>query len=323
MVSRIRVGCAALLTALMAMACDTVPLTAPTGSSVTISAASSFVPTGGTTEVTAFVSEESGTAVQNGTSVRFTTNLGRMEPAETQTKNGYAVATFIAGDFSGVADVIATSGSTGGGTTTGTGEGATSATGSNAVKITVGAAAAETVVLNASPSSVPASGGTVTLIASVLDINGNRLRNVPVNFSTTAGTVIPTVATTDASGEARVQLTTSREATVTARAASKSVTLTITVNAALQIAVEPATGTTATAFNFTITPAQGSLVQSVVIDFGDGITTDLGPISSATRIGHKYEAAGTMVVRATQRNIDGSTSSAVTAVVVTALAPTP
>ena len=321
MVSRIRVGCAALLAAFVASACDTIPLTAPTGSAVTISAASSFVPAGGTTEVTAFVSEESGTAVQNGTSVRFSTNFGRMEPVEAQTKNGYAVATFIAGDSSGVADVIATSGSTGGGTTTGTGEGATT-TGSNVVRITVGGAAAETVVLNASPSSVPAAGGTVTLIASVLDINGNRLRNVPINFSTTAGALSPTVATTDASGEARVQLTTSREAIVTARAASKSVTLTITVNAALQITVEPATGTTATAFNFTITPAQGSLVQSVVVDFGDGISTDLGSISSATRIGHKYEAAGTMVVRVTQTNIDGSRSSAVTAVVVTAPAPT-
>jgi hypothetical protein len=212
MLSRMSFGCVVLL-ALVAGACDTVPLTAPTGSSVTISTASSVVPTGGTTEVTAFVLEGSGTAAQNGTSVRFTTNLGRMEPIEAQTKNGYATSTFVAGDVSGVADVTASSGGIGAGTSGGTGtDGNATATtsGSNSVKITVGAAASETVVLNASRSTVPQGGGTVTLIASVLDINGNRLRNAPINFSTTAGTLSATVATTDVNGEARVELTTNR-----------------------------------------------------------------------------------------------------------------
>ena len=85
MLSRISLGCVALL-ALVAAACDTVPLTAPSGSSVTIATANSVVPIGGTAEVTAFVSEQGGTAVQNGTTVRFTTNLGRMEPIEVQTQ---------------------------------------------------------------------------------------------------------------------------------------------------------------------------------------------------------------------------------------------
>src|SRR4030095_3264938 len=115
MVSRIRIGCAAIVS-LMAVACDTVPLTAPTGSTITISAASTFVPTGGTTEVTAFVYEEGGIPVQNGTSVRFTTSLGRMEPVEAQTRNGYAVSTFVAGDIAGLADVFASSGGIGAGT---------------------------------------------------------------------------------------------------------------------------------------------------------------------------------------------------------------
>ena len=240
MLSRIICGAAALI-ALVAIACDTVPLTAPTGSSVTITAASVVVPTGGTTEVTAFVLEGSGTAVQNGTTVRFTSNLGRMEPIEAQTKNGYATSTFVAGEVSGVADVTATSGPAGGGTSGGgTGNGAatpTTTTGSNSVKITVGAAASDTVVLNASRSTVPQGGGTVTLIASVLDINGNRLRNAPINFSTTAGTLSATVATTDVSGEARVDLTTNREATVTARAGAKSATLNITVDTPTTILV--------------------------------------------------------------------------------------
>src|SRR4029453_6280714 len=111
MVSRMKAGCIVAALALVAAGCDSVPLTAPTGSALTISAASTVVQAGGTTEVTAFVYESSGTPVHNGTTVRFTTNLGRMEPAEAQTRNGYAVATFIAGETSGVADVMATSGS--------------------------------------------------------------------------------------------------------------------------------------------------------------------------------------------------------------------
>src|SRR5678815_4529333 len=259
MLSRIIFGCAVVL-AWVAIACDTVPLTAPSGSAVTISVANNIVPLGGATEVTAFVSEQGGTAVQNGTTVRFTTNLGRMEPIDAQTKNGYAVTTFVAGDVSGVADVTASSGSIGAGTpSTGGGTGGTTPTaaGSNSVKITVGAAASETVVLNASPTQVPVGGGTVTLIASVLDINGNRLRNIPVNFSSDAGTLSAPVAHTAANGEARVELTTNREANVTARAAAKSATLKIIIQAPATVALS--------ANPSTVPPSGGTVTLTAVI----------------------------------------------------------
>jgi adhesin/invasin len=409
MVSRISLGCAALV-ALVAVACDTVPLTAPSGSTLTITAASTIVPTGGTTEIRAFVAEEGGIAVQNGTIVYFATNLGRLEPTEAQTRNGYAVATFVAGESAGVATVMASSGgtgssatpppTTGNGTTTTT----TTSTGSNSVQITVGAAASEAVVLNASATSVSLGGGTVTLIASVVDISGNRLRNVPVNFSTDAGTLAATVANTDANGEARVDLTTNREANVTARAGSKTATLRITVNApatvaitanpssvppgggtvslialvldatgnrlanvpvnfsttagtlsatqattdssgearvqlttsenttvtaragtasatfqitlsgAITLTVTPNSGTISTTFNFTVTPAQGAL--NVQVNFGDGVSLDLGPITTPSNITHRYTATGTFVIRATQTNTGGTTSAAVVTVTV-------
>ena len=187
MLSRISFVCAALV-AIAAVACDTMPLTAPSGSALTISAGSTLVPTGGTTEIRAYVLEASGTAVQNGTTVHFSTNLGRVDPIDALTTNGYAVTTFMAGDSSGVADVSATSGGTGATTpSTDNGSGGTttpSTTNSNVVRITVGGAAATVVVLNASPSNVPPIGGTVTMVAAVLDANGNRLRNLPVTFST-------------------------------------------------------------------------------------------------------------------------------------------
>ena len=72
----------------------------------------------GVTEISAYVIEQAGTAVQNGTSVRFTTSLGRVDPVEVETHNGMATTTFFAGDVSGVAEVRATSGNAGAGTTT-------------------------------------------------------------------------------------------------------------------------------------------------------------------------------------------------------------
>ena len=85
-------------------------LLAPTNSTVTIDAGSRVVETGGSTSVSAMVIEQSGTPVQNGTVVRFTTTLGRLDPVEAQTRNGVATTMFFAGNDSGVAEVRATSG---------------------------------------------------------------------------------------------------------------------------------------------------------------------------------------------------------------------
>jgi len=417
MLRRISFVCAALV-AMVAVACDTVPLSAPSGSALTISAASTFVQPGGTTEVTAFVVEQSGTAVQNGTTVHFSTTLGRVDPVDVQTRNGYATTTFVAGESSGFADVVARSGGTGGTTTTppagdngngGTGTTTPGSQNSSTVRITVGAAATDNVVLNASSTSVPLGGGTITLTAAVLDVNGNRLRNVPVNFSTDAGTLSATVATTDANGDAQVQLTTNRETTVTARVGAKSTTLRISVNApstisltavpptlpsgggsmtltavvldvsgnrlpnvpvnftttagtlsqavtttdangeaqttltttgattvtaragsasqtlnvtlgaGVAVSVSPTTGATGAVFTFTITPAPGA--QSILVNFGDPAsvnpTASFGAITSPSTTTHSYAASGQKTITVTQTNADGSTSTAVISVSVT------
>ena len=52
------------------------PLLAPQASTITLSTASTVVQANGTTEIRATVLEASGTPVQNGTTVTFTTNLG-------------------------------------------------------------------------------------------------------------------------------------------------------------------------------------------------------------------------------------------------------
>ena len=128
---------------LAVIACDKMPLTAPLNSTVTVATATPVLPIGGSTEVSAFVSEGGGTPVQNGTVVRFTTTLGRVDPVEAQTSNGLAITMFHAGDVSGVADIRATSGAIAGGTA------AAGATPANGVQISVGAAAVDAVVLRA------------------------------------------------------------------------------------------------------------------------------------------------------------------------------
>ena len=254
MLSRISFVCATLA-AIAAVACDTMPLTAPSGSALTISAGSTFVDPGGTTQITAYVVESSGTAVQNGTTVHFATNLGHVDPVDALTTNGYAVATFMAGDSSGVADITATSGGTGGTTPPSTGNGGTSTpstTNSNVVRITVGAAGAETVSLAANPGSVPSGGGTVDLVATVTAANGRRLAGLPVTFSSSEGTLSSSSAVTDANGQARVTLTTDRTATVTASAGAKqSTAVTVTRR-------EPAGVATATLTATPGTPVLGS-----------------------------------------------------------------
>src|SRR5262249_32878686 len=149
-----------------------------------------------------------GTPVQNGTLVTFTTTLGTIEPREARTNNGQVTAQFLTGNQSGTAKVGAVSG----------GAKATE------VEIKVGAAAADALTLSVAPGSnatVPSTGGTVQLVAVVLDASGNRLPGVPVTFTNSAGTLSLNSVITDSNGEARTVLTTSRESVVSATAGGK------------------------------------------------------------------------------------------------------
>lgn len=298
-----------LVTGLLA-ACDKVPLLAPTNSTITLSASTRAVPVNGSTGLSAFVTESSGTAVQNGTTVRFTTTLGSVQPAETQTVNGLAVATFLAGTSSGVADVRATSGGA-----TGTGAASTA----NLVQITVGAAAVTGVVVQANPSSVPASGGSVEIVATATGTNNLSLGGVGVTFSTTAGTLSAVTATTDSNGQARVTLATNRAATVTARVGSSSGTVDVTVSATASVTLTtaPASPTTGQPVTLTVTPATGT-APSVIVTWGDGASTNMGLVSAAQSVTHAYSNAGSYTITATATD-NGNTFSTSTSVTVAPL----
>jgi adhesin/invasin len=312
MLTRCCVGLCVALASLAASSCEQVPLLAPSASTITVSTSASTLPIGGSATVSAFVSESSGTPVQNGTLVRFTATLGQVDPVEVETRGGTATTTFIAGNLSGVAEIRATSG----GATGGTGS-----TPTNVVSIQIGAAAAGSVVLSASPARVPPSGGTVTLIAAALDTAGNRLVGVPITFSTDAGTLSATSAVTDSSGEARVSLTTNRESNVTARAGDKTssvVRVELGIATSLVLATSPAAPLAGTPVTLTITPGAGTAPR-VVINWGDGRTEDLGIVAAARNVTHVYQTSGSYAITATATG-DGDTFMTSTSVTVSSAA---
>src|SRR5689334_4441935 len=98
-----------LLTLSLCVACEKVPLTSPTGSTITLTVDKTSVPIGGTATLTAVVTEASGTAPQNGTMVTFNGAFGTITPQEAPTVGGIARATFT-GTASGTSKVGAFSG---------------------------------------------------------------------------------------------------------------------------------------------------------------------------------------------------------------------
>lgn len=345
MIARHRVALLAAVAAILASAaCQKVPLLAPSGSTITLTSAATALPLNGTTTIIAQVIEPSGTPPHSGTSVTFTTTLGTIQPSQATTDvNGQAVVTFKAGTQSGTANISAISGGAASGTT-------------SAVKIAIGAAAVGRVNVTASPSAVPAIGGQSTIMASVLDINGNPLTGAPVSFSTSAGSLTSTLVTTDANATASTILTTTVQATVTASVgaqgsttspgtgtgtgtgtgggtttpaptagqASGSVTVTV-LNAPTLVITPPTTAPSAglpSSFTFAVTAASqnGSAIRDLTVSWGDGTTQDLGAVTGNAVVSHVYAVQGTYTVTATLTDAAGNPQIVSTSVSVVATA---
>lgn len=312
-------------------ACDKVPLLAPTGSVITIFPAATTVPTNGAVEIVATVIEQgvatapttppgnggtpttppaggttstntsgAGTPVQNGTVVSFTTTLGRIEPSEARTQNGQVRVRFIAGEQSGSATITAFSG------------GASA----RLENLRIGTAAAERVLITATPQALGCTGGTTQVNARVEDTSGAGIPGVPVQFTTTTGQLNPATATTDTSGVATTQLTTTREATVTANVAGKTAPVTVTLSPRTGISVTPPTGqvSAGVATTFTVNVATTANISNVVLNLGDGTVRNLGPISGSTAVPHTYGEAGTFTITASATDAAGCSEQVSTAV---------
>jgi Bacterial Ig-like domain (group 1)/PKD domain len=296
-----------------AVACDKVPLLAPKDSKITLSAGNTTVQADGNTTITATVLEVSGTPVQNGTLVSFTTTLGLISPIDARTSNGRVIVRFSGAGQSGEAHILASSG------------GATPLT--EALIIKVGGAAASRIQLTANPGAVSSSGGSSEITAAVVDANGTPLSSIPVSFSTTAGSLSSTVVTTDASGQATTTLTTSREATVTATAGvavtgtPSMVTVKVNTPPTVSIALTAASAAVGSPATFTVSATaattSGATIQNLTVNFGDGSSVDLGATTgTGIAVQHVYHSSNTYTATATARDTNGATSSASTVVVV-------
>lgn len=334
---RTRTNTSALVVVTLAFAaatssCDKAPLLAPTNSTISVTAPTRVLPLGGSTEITAFVTEQAGTAVQNGTTVRFTTSLGSVNPVEVETHNGTATTTFFAGDVSGVAEVRAVSGNAGAGTSSGTGgtsgAGTTATvTGTNVVQITIGAAAVDNVSVRTNPATVSQNGGTVDVIATVLSTGGRPLSGVTVTFSADHGTLSSSSTITDTNGEGRVQLTTNMDTNVSASAGGKAAATAAKVTAqpgpSITLTCTSATSSNCSTLNvgdvaaFTVARGQTtSNIRSATMDFGDGTILDLGNLSSSVTASHQYTQAGTYTVRVSATDVNGEVATSTLVVIV-------
>jgi len=298
--------------AMAAVACDKAQLLAPTNSTLSVSADAVVIPSTGSTSVSAMVLEQAGTPVHNGTTVRFTTTLGRVEPAEAQTVNGVARTTFFGDGTSGVAEVRATSGSASGGEAA-----------ANRVTITVGSSGVGDgeVTVRANPGVVPVAGGTVEVVATATGANNAVLRGVVVAFTANRGTLSAASATTDAFGEARVQLTTNRETIVTASVGSKTGTVTVGLLPPATVTLEASTAFVGQPMRLTVTPATGTAPR-VVINWGDGTETDLGIVSAERVVTHTYNDSGSYAIVATASDSGEIHTNAVTVTVSPRPSPT-
>lgn len=308
--------CVLAAIAVTLISCERVPLTSPTGSTISITVEQSTIPINGQSAVRAIVTESSGTPVHNGTQVNFTSALGSFNPPTATTSGGVATTTFLAGTLSGTTRINAYSG--GATTNTSTGEGG--------VEVRIGAAAAGALSVNAVPSSVSQSGGTVTVIALVLDAANNPLPGVSVLFTTSTGSLSAPTALSDSSGIARVQLTTVQTATVTAIAGAAKGDTTITVSAAPAITITAAdSGTEGVPVPITITftaPSTGAApqVQSLTVDFGDGRSETRNNVTGSTGFSHTYTRPAGYTITATARDVNGNTGISSKAITINAAA---
>jgi hypothetical protein len=194
--------------AAVAAGCGGAYLTAPPGSTIVVVANPDRIAShGGVSELMAIVTEPIGTDVPDGTVVFWSTTLGHVD-RETRTEHGIARNRLVSDSRSGQAHVVATSGgeatpttpSSPGGpgpgnpptttTTTLLGPGSKTASAgffsaaaqnSAFVDVIIGNALVAFVRLRANPQRITNS-NTTHVIATVTDINGNPIPNVPVFF---------------------------------------------------------------------------------------------------------------------------------------------
>jgi PKD domain-containing protein/invasin-like protein len=312
------------------LGCDKVGPVAPAGTTITLSANPSQITSAtGTSTITAIVRRSNGLPVNPGTEVRFTTNIGTIDPLADTDRDGVARATLQGDGRFGLATVAASVGgsttpSGGGSGSSGSGSGsgstapppATGGTSSATVSVQIGVAA-RTLSLQANPPSIPSTGGQIQLLALVRDSTGQPRGGIGVNFRTELGRLSSggRIVTTNDNGEARDTLTVG-EGDLTTNTTSFNVTaetpgadgalISVTSQVHVQTqrpvaAFDVRRGSTANEVDF-INQSTGQGTLTYRWEFGDGaVSSEQNPI-------HLYATAGQYSVRLTVTNQNNEAS---------------
>jgi PKD repeat protein len=254
------------------LACNKVSPTAPSGTTINLSASPGRITSAnGTSAITAILTKSNGSPVNPGTVVHFDTNLGTVSPSDATTDSAGIAHTTLTGDGRvGQATIHASTGSIA----------------AVMVMVQIGSLGAS-LSLQASPSSLPESGGKITLVALVRDDQGTPVAGANVNFSSQVGRLQSGggLKQTDATGTASDTLTISASDvsalgantfTVGAQTAgamgaltSQSFTINIARAPVASFSFVTQSGTRNVAFTDLSTPKATSWLW----DFGDGQTS--------------------------------------------------
>jgi len=277
------------------ISCDRVNPTAPDEAVLHVSANPTNIQAGGATSIITVLGYKStGIPLSNGTIIYFSSDIGSID-STAKTRDGIAKATFRSDERSGVAHIYVTSGNA-------------TATPSP-LEILVGTSALASLTIGANPVVLPVGGGQSEITVAAFNENRNLLPDIPVVFSTTAGTLDSggSVLCTNQNGEVKDYLTTSTDATVTATSVSISASVTVSVEtnspptaSFVFSPTNPEAGDTVY-FNASASSDSDGDIISYEWDFGDGSS------GSSVQISHTYTDAGTFQVTLVVTDDDGAT----------------
>ena len=302
---RLRIPVVLIVAVLTLVQCTPVPLTAPGGATFTITANPTSIPAvGGTSTITIVMfkaAEDGGGTVADGTQIFLTTNLGIIEE-RVATTVGIARATLQSNGRAGTATITAASGTV------------------TAEPVMVEVGAGITILLTANPPTVSLPNVTSEIIATVFDSDNNRVADVPIIFTTSAGALASQGASlrTNASSQAfdRLTLLTEGTATITAfsgAVASNAATVSRgTEPGPLVTSISPTSGELGDTLNVTINGL--NFQPGAVVSFGEGISVNSVTFVSSNEVvanitidpNARVETTGHTV---TVTNPDGSSGS--------------
>jgi PKD repeat protein len=273
----------------LTVSCQSSPLTAPQGTTITFLSGTTMIATGSIDVVVNVIQggQSTGTGpnataptggqpVHDNTAVFFTTTLGTIVPAQAKTTNGLATVTLVGDGRTGTAKIVASSGSV---------------TGNTSVTVTA------STVSNVS-ISLPGSAGVVSTPANfTVGVGASTgIDNVTVDFGDGSIQSVGAIAT-NATATATHLYTAPGTYQVVATASgsdggSATSSTTVAISPLTLTPSGPATIAAGASGSYAVTPTTGAFIDHYEWDFGDGTVIST---SSNTQT-HVYISPGTRTV---------------------------